>query len=245
MEALIIGASRGIGLAFTQQYLANPSCRRVYGTYRRLSDDLIALQQANPERLQLIPVDVTQAAQITAAIASLKAKTTQLTEVIYCVGLLHNQTQQPEKSLRHIEPKNLMSYFEVNAIGAVLWAKHLLPLLRHQERAIFAAISAKVGSISDNHLGGWYGYRASKAALNMYLKNIAIEWGRMAPNIIVVALHPGTTDTDLSKPFQKHVPPEKLFTPERTVTQLRRVIDGLTPQNSGDFLSWDGSLLPW
>lgn len=245
MEALIIGAGRGIGLEFVRQYLATASYGRVYGTYRQLSPHLAALKNEHPEKLQLIPVDITQENEIVAAIATLKAQTDQLHTVIYCVGLLHDQSLQPEKSLRHTQPDSLLTYFQVNAIGIVLWAKHILPLLRHPELAIFAAISAKVGSITDNRLGGWYGYRASKAALNMFLKNIAIEWGRIAPNIIVAALHPGTTDTDLSKPFQKNVPPEKLFSPELTVTQLRQVLDGLRPQDSGQFLSWDGSPLPW
>ncbi|ANV83259.1 cell-cell signaling protein [Picosynechococcus sp. PCC 7003] len=245
MEALVIGASRGIGLEFVRQYLASDIYQRVYGTYRQPSADLLTLQTRYPGRLQLIHVDVTQEAQITAAIATLKAQTSRLDEVIYCVGLLHHQTLQPEKSLRHIQSENLLTYFQVNAVGAVLWAKHLLPFLRHPEPAIFAAISAKVGSIEDNHLGGWYGYRASKAALNMFLKNIAIEWSRVAPNIIVAALHPGTTDTDLSEPFQKNVPPEKLFSPTRTVSQLRQVMANLHPQDTGKFFNWDGESLPW
>ncbi|MEB3225309.1 MAG: SDR family NAD(P)-dependent oxidoreductase [Synechococcus sp.] len=245
MEALVIGASGGIGLAFLRQYLAVATYRRVYGTYRHLSPDLIALKHKYPERLQLIPVDITQEEQISVAIASLKAENARLNEVLYCAGLLHDQTLQPEKSLRHIDPEHLLTYFQVNAVGAVLWAKYLLPFLRYGDRAVFAVISAKVGSITDNRLGGWYGYRASKAALNMFVKNIAIEWGRTAPNIIVTALHPGTTATDLSKPFQKNVPPEKLFPPERTVHQLRLVMDKLTAKDSGQFFSWDGSLLPW
>ncbi|WP_024544563.1 SDR family NAD(P)-dependent oxidoreductase [Picosynechococcus sp. NKBG15041c] len=245
MEALVIGASRGIGLAFIRQYLGMIHCQRVYGTYRHLSAELKLLQTQYPERLVLLPVDVTKEDQIIQAIATLKGQAQRLDEVIYCVGLLHQQTLQPEKSLRHIHPENLLTYFQINAIGAVLWAKHLAPLLRHGDRAVFAAISAKVGSIEDNRLGGWYGYRASKAALNMFLKNIAIEWKRTMSQAIVVALHPGTTDTELSQPFQKNVPPEKLFTPERTANQLRLVLDRLTDQDSGQFLSWDGTPLPW
>ena len=152
---------------------------------------------------------------------------------------------QPEKSLRHIQSKNLVTYFQVNTIGAVLWAKYLLPLLRKSERAVFAAVSAKVGSIGDNGLGGWYGYRASKSALNMLLKNVAIEWRRVAPKVIVTLLHPGTTDTDLSKPFQKNVPEGKLFPPEKTVNLLRAVIAKLTPEDTGEFFSWNGDRLPW
>ena len=120
-----------------------------------------------------------------------------------------------------------------------------MPLFRHDERSILAAISAKVGSIGDNQLGGWYGYRASKAALNMFMRNIAIEYRRTSPRTIAVVLHPGTTDTRLSQPFQKNVPAEKLFSVDRTVTQLLEVIENLEEGDSGQFFSWDGSPLPW
>ena len=120
-----------------------------------------------------------------------------------------------------------------------------MPLFRHQEGSIFASISAKIGSIGDNRLGGWYGYRASKAALNMFMRTTAIEYSRRCPKTIVVTLHPGTTDTNLSLPFQKNVPPEKLFSVERTVTQLLEVMSSLGLKDSGHFFSWDGSRLPW
>ena len=152
---------------------------------------------------------------------------------------------QPEKSLRQLNTDQLLHYFQVNSIGAVLLAKHVQPLLKHRDRAIFATISAKVGSIGDNQLGGWYGYRASKAALNMFMRSTAIEYKRTCPRAIVVTLHPGTTDTQLSKPFQRNVPPEKLFAVDRTVQQLLAVLDRLQESDSGEFFSWDGSRLPW
>jgi NAD(P)-dependent dehydrogenase (short-subunit alcohol dehydrogenase family) len=110
---------------------------------------------------------------------------------------------------------------------------------------VFASISARVGSIGDNRLGGWYAYRGAKAAQNMFTRTLAIEWARTRRNVICVALHPGTTDTELSRPFQANVPPEKLFAPGRTVHQLLEVIDRLTPADSGSFLAWDGSPIPW
>ena len=151
----------------------------------------------------------------------------------------------PEKSLRQINAENLIYSFQVNSIGAVLLAKHLMPLFKKSQRSVFASISAKVGSIGDNRLGGWYGYRASKSALNMFLKTTAIEYSRRCPKTIVVALHPGTTDTRLSAPFQKNVPPGKLFPVEHTVDLLSKVIAGLEQKDSGEFFSWDGSKLPW
>ena len=124
-------------------------------------------------------------------------------------------------------------------------AQSVLPFLRHSERSILAFISAKVGSIEDNRLGGWYGYRASKAALNMFVKTAAIEYSRKSKQTIVVSLHPGTTDTQLSKPFQRNVPPGKLFSVERTVRQLTQVLTLLEVKDSGKFFSWDGSVIPW
>jgi NAD(P)-dependent dehydrogenase (short-subunit alcohol dehydrogenase family) len=165
--------------------------------------------------------------------------------VINCAGILHDEHLQPEKSLKQINSDRLLRYFQINSIGSLLLAKHLLPLLRHGERSILATISAKVGSIGDNQLGGWYGYRASKAALNMWMRNVAIEYHRNSPRTIVALLHPGTTDTRLSKPFQRSVPPEKLFSVERTVTQLLAVLETLTEEDSGQFFNWDGSRLPW
>jgi NAD(P)-dependent dehydrogenase (short-subunit alcohol dehydrogenase family) len=127
----------------------------------------------------------------------------------------------------------------------MLLFKQVQPLLKHDDRSILATISAKVGSIGDNQLGGWYGYRASKAALNMFIRTSSIEYKRTCPQAILVALHPGTTDTKLSLPFQRNVPPEKLFTVDRTVSQLLTVIENLTPADSGKFFSWDGSQIVW
>jgi NAD(P)-dependent dehydrogenase (short-subunit alcohol dehydrogenase family) len=133
----------------------------------------------------------------------------------------------------------------VNALSSLLLAKHLHGAFRHGRPAVFAAISAKVGSIEDNRLGGWFSYRASKAALNMCLKTLAIEWRRSLPNVSVVALHPGTTDTALSKPFQRNVPSGQLFSPGQTVEYLLQVLQGLETGKSGQFLAFDGERLPW
>jgi NAD(P)-dependent dehydrogenase (short-subunit alcohol dehydrogenase family) len=124
-------------------------------------------------------------------------------------------------------------------------AKHFEGLLNRTGKAVFASISARVGSIGDNRLGGWYAYRGSKAALNMFTRTLAIEWARSRKNLICVSLHPGTTDTDLSRPYQANVPPGKLFSPERTVNQLLAVLDSVTVDHSGRFLAWDGSEIPW
>ncbi len=247
INGLVVGASQGIGLEFVKQLLKHHNTNRIYGTYRNKdsASSLISLESSYGNKFRCLEMDITQENDISEGIKTISEEIKQLHLVIYCVGILHDGDFQPEKSLRQINSDNLLRYFQINSIGAVLLAKHIMPLLRHKEGSMFASISAKVGSIGDNRLGGWYGYRASKAALNMFIKTISIEYSRRCPKTIVVALHPGTTDTRLSQPFQKNVPPEKLFSTERTVTQLLSVMAGLDMRNSGEFFSWDGQNLPW
>jgi NAD(P)-dependent dehydrogenase (short-subunit alcohol dehydrogenase family) len=142
--------------------------------------------------------------------------------------------------LRDLDHASLTRLFAVNAIGPALVAKHFVPLLPREGRGVLAALSARVGSIGDNRLGGWYGYRASKAALNMLVRTLAIELARTRKEAICVTLHPGTVDTGLSKPFQKAVPPERLFTPDRSAAHLLDVLDSLTPAQTGRCFAWDG-----
>ncbi|MEH2090037.1 SDR family NAD(P)-dependent oxidoreductase [Nostoc sp.] len=247
VNALIVGASQGIGLGCVKKLLQDRRIAKIYATSRqpKLALELIALVDECPERLICLEMDITDELQIIKAVQKIHTQVDKLHLVVNCVGLLHEDTLQPEKSLRQINSENLLRYFQINSIGAVLLAKHLLPLFRHGERSVFATISAKLGSIGDNQLGGWYGYRASKAALNMLMRTAAIEYKRSCPKALIVTLHPGTTDTRLSRPFQGNVPAEKLFSVERTVTQLLAVIEQLQEGDSGHFFSWDGSRLPW
>ena len=158
-------------------------------------------------------------------------------------GLLHEAGRGPEKSLAELDPEWLLRNFAVNAVGPAIVAKHFLPLLPPDRRAVFALLSARVGSIGDNKLGGWYGYRASKAALNMFVRTASIELARTRPRAIVVGLHPGTVDTGLSKPFQRNVQPGKLFTPATSAAHLLDVIDGLKRPDSGNCLDWSGETI--
>lgn len=246
-NALVVGASQGIGLGFVRSLLQQGNIQQIFATYRNpdTAKELLDLASQYGDRLKCLQVDITVEANIAAAVKQIQESVKQLHLAIYCVGVLHDQNLTPEKSLKQIKAENLIYSFQVNSIGAVLLAKHLMPLFNKTERSIFASISAKVGSISDNRLGGWYGYRASKAALNMFLKTTAIEYSRRCPKTIVVALHPGTTDTQLSQPFQKSVPTDKLFPVEHTVDLLSQVISNLSLQDSGEFFSWDGTQLPW
>ena len=172
--------------------------------------------------------------------ASQASKEAPLDIVIVATGILFDGNITPEKSLRELSAKKFLRLFEVNTILPALIAKHFLPKLNKQDRSIFAALSARVGSVSDNKLGGWYSYRASKSGLNMIIKNAAIEINRQNKNAIIVGLHPGTVDSNLSKPFQGNVPDGKLFTPDYSVKRLLDVLGNLTPESSGKCFSWDG-----
>ena len=149
------------------------------------------------------------------------------------------------ETVRHIDPAFFLESMRINTLPTLLLAKHLHDKFRHGRPAVVATVSARVGSIEDNRLGGWFSYRASKAALNMCLKTLAIEWRRSLPNVAVAALHPGTTDTALSRPFQSNVPIGQLFTPGQSVASMLDVLDGLNSADSGQFLAFDGEKLPW
>jgi NAD(P)-dependent dehydrogenase (short-subunit alcohol dehydrogenase family) len=247
-NVLIQGASRGIGLEFVRQLLGDATPGRIFAACRapEASPSLVDLAAQDP-RLGLLRLDVTSESGIRAAAAAVAAKVPRLHLVVNCAGLLHDRASgiAPEKRLADVDSDALAASFAVNAAGPLLVAKHFEPLLAHAERAVFASISARVGSIGDNRLGGWYAYRGSKAAQNMFTKTLAIEWARSRRNVICIALHPGTTDTELSRPFQANVPPQRLFSVERTVAQLLAVIDRLTPADSGRFLAWDGTEIAW
>jgi NAD(P)-dependent dehydrogenase (short-subunit alcohol dehydrogenase family) len=166
--------------------------------------------------------------------------------VVVATGILHRgSTLQPEKSLRDIDPAAMLDVFRTNTIGPALVAKHFLPRFRRNSKTVFAALSARVGSIGDNRLGGWMSYRASKSALNMIVKTLSIEHARRFPGAVVAGLHPGTVDTRLSAPFQRRVPDGKLFSPQQSVAYMLSVIDRLTPSDTGGFFAWDGTSIEY
>ncbi len=154
--------------------------------------------------------------------------------------MLHDGDRRPERSLRELDADWMARNFAVNAIGPALVVKHAVSRLPRDRRSVVAALSARVGSISDNRIGGWYGYRASKAALNMLVRTAAIEVARSRSKALVVALHPGTVDTPLSAPFQGGVSPDTLFAPDRSAMAMLAVLDGLEPSASGRIFAWDG-----
>ena len=180
-----------------------------------------------------------------ATAAVIASKQASIDFIVVATGALHGNGMMPEKSLNALSASKFQRSFEINAIFPALVAKHFLPRLNKERRCIFAVLSARVGSISDNRLGGWYAYRASKAALNMIIKNAAIETARRHKQAIIVGLHPGTVDSHLSKPFQHNVPDAKLLTPDDSAAKLLNVLENLTAEHSGKCFAWDGKeILP-
>jgi NAD(P)-dependent dehydrogenase (short-subunit alcohol dehydrogenase family) len=223
-RALVIGSSGGIGGA-------------ICTALRERGHDVLALSRSGDCEAR---IDLEDEASIAAAAERLRSRP-PLSLIVVASGLLHDSTIRPERALRDLDRDRLLRLFSVNAIGPMLAAKHFVPLMPRGERAIFAALSARVGSIGDNRLGGWYGYRASKAALNMLIKTLAIEVCRTRSQAICVGLHPGTVDTELSKPFHSNVRADKLFTPDRSANHLLDVLDGLTPADTGMCFDWAGA----
>ena len=220
--AVVVGASGGIGAALVEAFTEEGIDVRGFARSFAGSDHLDLLDEAT----------------IAAAATSL-AEPPRV--VVVATGLLHDGAMAPEKSMAALDPTWLARQFAVNAIGPALIAKHFLPLQPRTGRTIFAALSARVGSIGDNRQGGWYGYRASKAALNQLIRTLAVEQRRRNDRSIVVGLHPGTVATALSKPFQANVVADQLFTPDRAAVQLLDVLDGLRPVDSGKLWAWDGA----
>lgn len=240
-SAIVFGAGGAIGRAITKALVATGRYSAVLGGTRNAASIL-------PAGVTGFTFDLTNEASIASAVEDFASQGFNAPElVIVATGMLHdpNRAISPEKAFRAIDPAAMAHVLAVNTIGPALIAKHILPLLPRDRRAVFAALSARVGSIGDNRLGGWHSYRASKAALNMLIANFAIELARSRPNAIVAALHPGTVDGPLSAPFQRGVPPEKLFDPARSARHLLDVIDGLSPFDSGGLFAWDGQRLPW
>jgi hypothetical protein len=166
--------------------------------------------------------------------------------VINCTGLLHSEDVDPEKSWREFDVDQMRAVFDVNTFGPAMAIKHLVPAIPRQEPAIFATLSARVGSIGDNRLGGWYSYRASKAAQNMLVRTASLEAKTRRPKLILVALHPGTVASELSEPFTKRLAAgHAVFTPEQSCAYLCSVLEGLTLSDSGGFFAWDGVAIPW
>ena len=229
MRALVVGASGGLGSAFVAELVADPRYTQVIVWSRSAA-------VATGEKIVAQSIDLRDESTIEAAARSLG----EVDLAIVATGLLHDGDLKPEKSWRSLTPSAMIRVFEINTIGPALIAKHVLPHLPRHRRAVFAALSARVGSISDNRLGGWHSYRASKSALSQLIRCFSIELAAKRPQAICVGLHPGTVDTDLSKPYQAGVPDDKLFAADQAARNLLTVLDSLTPMQSGRVYDWAG-----
>ncbi|KAJ7969209.1 Short-chain dehydrogenase/reductase [Quillaja saponaria] len=253
--SMVQGASRGIGLEFVKQLLENNEKGHVIATCRNpnSSSGLIHLKNKFAERLCISQLDLTIESSIEASAKSIKEKYGHLNLLINASGILSiPDALQPETTLNKVEKSSLMLTYEVNAVGPILVVKHLWPLLKvggasgtERDVAVVANLSARVGSIGDNHLGGWHSYRSSKTALNQLTKTVSVEFARKKDPIACILLHPGTVDTDLSKPFQRNVPQGKLFTKEFSVQKLLSIIQNAKRDDNGKFFAWDGQEIPW
>jgi NAD(P)-dependent dehydrogenase (short-subunit alcohol dehydrogenase family) len=240
-RALVVGHG-GIGKALVHQLVHRAPHLQVLATSR--SGECCSDRVVGHEGPPVLPLDLSSDASL-AALSDWLSEGPPLRLVINTAGLLHDGDLQPEKRLSQVRRSHLERHFAVNGFGPLLLAQALEPHLPRDQPCHFASLSARVGSIGDNRLGGWYSYRAAKAAQNQLVRCLAIEWARRLPLACVSLLHPGTTATPLSAPFQASVAPERLFSPERAAAQLLTVLEGLEPAQTGGFWAWDGRPIPW
>lgn len=236
--AIVVGASGGIGRALVD---AMPE-HAVHAISRSEPEETL------PPRVHWhVCADDSIAREATVArIGGMLADSgTGLSRIVVCSGTLHGEHYRPERALRELDAAAMQTVFHVNALVPMLWLAALEPLLRRSDDCVVAFLSARVGSITDNHLGGWYSYRGSKSALNMMLKSAAIEFARRAPGVKLLAFHPGTTDTALSRPFQARVPEDKLFTPAYVAARLMAIMATVPRDGTLSYLDWAGEPLDW
>ena len=222
-RAVVLGASGGIGAALCARLRHDPRAGEVIGLSRS-TDGL----------------DITDEASVARHAAALGPSPVHL--LLCATGILHFEGHPPEKAMKQIDPANMLAIFNANAVGPALVAKHFLPLLAKRERAVAAFLSARVGSIGDNRLGGWVSYRASKAALNQIIRTASIELARSHPEAVLAAMHPGTVRTGLSASFSQG---HRTTGPDEAASAILSALDGMPPGGTGRFLAYDGSEVPW
>ena len=235
--ALIIGANSAIAQAITERYIQQTDCERVFTVSRHPAS-------FTGRKVTQLLTDYSEhsIAEICSTLLPF-AKT--ITRLIICNGTLHDNYFMPEKKVADINAAQLAKTYHINTIIPMLWLSHLAPILEQGQIVKIAVFSARVGSISDNRMGGWYSYRASKAALNMLIQCSSIEYARRAPNVKLIAFHPGTTDTPLSKPFQRAVAKNKLFTPAFVAKKLLSILDQSEVNQKAAYLDWNNDPITW
>ncbi len=244
LKIAIVGASGGIGAALLDQLVDRADVAVIHATYFK-SPAGSALGNisnfGNKTSVVWRELDATDDLSVKEWLADVGS----IDWVINCVGMLHTQDNKPEKTVRQLDADHFAASMNINCLPTLLLAKYAAAALKGTDNGVFATVSARVGSIEDNQLGGWYSYRASKAALNMALKCLSIEWQRTLKNVRVLALHPGTTESRLSEPFQRNVPEGSLFTAEKTARLLLVQLDAAKNLPTGRFIAYDGQEIPW
>jgi NAD(P)-dependent dehydrogenase (short-subunit alcohol dehydrogenase family) len=233
----VIAGGGAIGTAFANQLSARSEAGQVVVLARRAPQGLDA-------RVQVVPLEATDPASVAAA-AEACSGLGRVHLLINTVGLLHASGVKPEKRLKDIQAEAFQQAMAVNALFLTLLAEAFSRALRHGQAAMLASLSARVGSIADNGLGGWYSYRASKAAQNMLLRTLSREWRVSHRNVTVVALHPGTVDSALSRPYIGPAYGKRVLSPDEAASHLLQVMRGLSPADSGSFFDWQGEPVPW
>ena len=240
-SAIVIGANSSIARSLIERLLNDRKVEQVIAISRSSNPEL---QSRFGAGLLWLCSDYSEDS-IKTVCAKLAADGGAFSHVLICNGVLHSRQIGPEKRLEDITTEKLQTVLHANAIVPMLWLANLLPVLKHRLDCSVAVFSARVGSIADNRSGGWYAYRASKAALNMLVMTAGIEYRRRAANVKLIAFHPGTTDTRLSKPFQGSVPKDKLFTPTFVANSLLGIMENLDRDSGVEFLDWAGRSVDW
>jgi len=233
-KVAVIGSSGAIGSAFVDHYINDQSINSIF-SFSRSSIGI------DNNKVKHFSIDIENENSVQDAAKSVEE--INFDEIIIASGLLHTNDFGPEKSIKDLKADNILKILNVNTVGPTIIGKHFLPLLNKNNKSVMAFLSARVGSISENKLGGWYAYRASKSALNQIIKTFSIELKRTNPKAIIIGLQPGTVDSELSAPFKRSVSKNKLFSAEYSASQLLGVIERVDESSSGNLISWDGEII--
>jgi NAD(P)-dependent dehydrogenase (short-subunit alcohol dehydrogenase family) len=237
LKVVIVG-NGAIGSAFCQAFLDKPETAAVALLGRR--------EKAwTDSRVLQLPIDVTQPETVQAAAGEIAQKLDNVHVLINTAGVLHWDDHGPEKRVADLQADDAVQAYRTNALPVAILAQAFGPLLRRAPAGLFASLSARVGSIEDNKMGGWYSYRASKAAHNMLLRTVAREWAISHRQVAVVALHPGTVASPLSEPFVPKNYNRPVLQPQQSAQAMLKVLSSLTPKDSGSFFDWQGEAIPW
>lgn len=239
--AIVIGAGGGLGTALVEQWQRDKRIDNIIAVSRQPEP---AQNKISCSKTRWIQTDYTDAS-IARVCEQINELGCCITRICICNDILHSDNFWPEKRIEDLRTATMQQVFQINAVIPLLWLKSLMPCLKGGDQCVLSVFSARIGSIGDNHLGGWYAYRSSKAALNMALKTAAIEYGRRAKNVKLIAFHPGTTDTALSQPFHASVDKDSLLRPHYVAEQLVGIMNQQQFDGQLSFVDWKNKPIVW